>query len=585
MAFDGITIANLTRDLARDLTGGRISRIAQPEPDELLLTIKTGREQRRLLMSASASLPLLYFTSKNKTAPATAPNFCMLLRKHIGNGRILSVTQPGLERIVRFEIEHLNEMGDLCRKFLIIELMGKYSNIIFTDTEDKIIDSIKHISANVSSVREVLPGRPYFIPDTVHKKDPMTVTEEVFLAEVCGQPQSVGKALSQSLTGISPMMGQEIAERAGADGDRPMQALSEAEKLHLFHTFSLLREDIREGRFSPRVIYRGEEPVEFSALPLTIYADCLQVEFPDISQVLETYYAEKSVLTRVRQRSADLRRIVQTTLERDMKKYDLQRRQMKDTEKREKYRIRGELIQTYGYSVEPGASSMTAENYYDEGKEITIPLDPMLTAQENAVKCFERYNKLKRTHEALTGLLAETAAEIDHLRSLQLALSIAGGEEDLAQIKAEMQEAGYIRKRFTRGAGKKAKTPASKPLHYVSPDGFHLYVGKNNLQNEELTFRFATGGDWWFHAKGIPGSHVIIKGDGRDLPDVLFEQAGALAAYYSSERQAEKVEIDYIQRKHVKKPAGTKPGYVIYHTNYSLMAEPARVRELQKIED
>lgn len=583
MALDGITIAALKEEISAILTGGRISRIAQTETDELLLTVKTRQGQSRLLISASASLPLLFLTPKNKPSPASAPNFCMLLRKHIGGGRILSVSQPGLERILRIEIEHLDEMGDLCRKYLIAELMGKYSNIIFTDSDGRIIDAIKHISANISSIREVLPGKPYFVPDTTHKTDPFTITEDDFLNTVTAKPLPLAKALSQSLTGISPQMGQEIAERAGLEGDRPVQALAAHERTHLFHTFSLLMEDIRCASFSPRIFYHGDEPVDYAALPMQIYSDCRTERLDSISQVLENYYAEKNISTRIRQKSSDLRRIVQTTLERDMKKYDLQLRQMKDTEKRDKYRIRGELIQAYGYQVEPGASSMEAENYYDGGKIIRIPLDPALTVQENAVRCFERYNKLKRTHEALTGLLAETSAEIDHLRSLQLALSIAVKEEDLTQIKAEMQEAGYIRRRPARE--KKTKAPASRPFHYLTPDGFHIYVGKNNLQNEELTFRFASGSDWWFHAKGIPGSHVIIKGDGRELPDSVFEYAGALAAWYSSERQAEKVEIDYIQRKHIKKPAGTKPGYVIYHTNYSLMAEPARIRELQMADE
>ncbi len=582
MAFDGITVANLVRDLDRQLTGGRISKIAQTEADEILLTVKREKGQSRLLISASASLPLLYLTDQNKAAPATAPNFCMVLRKHMGNGRILSITQPGLERIVNIEVEHLDEMGDLCRRILIVELMGKYSNIIFTDEEHRIIDSIKHISGNISSVREVLPGRTYFIPDTVHKADPLSVQEDFFTGVILAKPETVARALYTSLTGISPLMAEEITSRAGVESARPVQALSDPEKVHLWHTFCNFMEDIREGRFSPRIIYRHDEPIEYAAIPLTIYEDCEQRTGADISQVLETYYREKSVLTRIRQKSTDLRKIVQTALERNVKKYELQKKQMKDTEKREKYRIWGELIQAYGYSVEPGAKTLEAENYYDDNKPVSIPLDPTLSPQENAVKYFDRYNKLKRTHEALTTLLEETSQEIDHLRSVQVALEIAQQEADLSQIKMELTESGYIRRHGTP-QGKKPKI-TSKPFHYISSDGFDIYIGKNNLQNEELTFKFADGGDWWFHAKGTPGSHVIVKSGGRELPDRVFEEAGALAGYYSSERKAAKVEIDYIQRKHVKKPAGAKPGFVIYHTNYSLMAEPARVKDLTQVE-
>ena len=291
-----------------------------------------------------------------------------------------------------------------------------------------------------------------------------------------------------------------------------------------------------------------------------------------MSRVLELYYAQKNTITRIRQKSSELRRIVQTALERNRKKYDLQLKQQKDTEKREKYRIYGELIQSFGYGLEGGEKVLVAQNYYDDNKEISIPLDPTMTAQENAVKYFDRYQKLKRTHEALLTLLEETKAEIDHLESVQTSLDIALLEEDLVQIKAELQESGYIKK---HGGDRKKVKITSKPFHYISSDGFHIYVGKNNYQNEELTFGLATGNDWWFHAKGIPGSHVIVKTEGKELPDRVYEEAGALAAYYSAGRDAAKVEVDYIQKKQIKKPAGTKPGFVIYHTNYSLMATPS----------
>ena len=571
MALDGITIAGMASEMRGKLIGGRITKIAQPEADELMLTIKNQKEQLRLLLSASASLPLIYFTDKNKPNPATAPGFCMLLRKHIGGGKILSVTQPGLERILKIEVEHLDELGDICRKYLIIELMGKHSNIIFTDSGDKILDSIKHISLNISSVREVLPGRPYFIPETQHKLDPLSITEAEFYEKICALPQPAGKALYTGLTGISPLIAEEICFRAGLDSGQPMQAYGELERLHLYKTFCHLIEDVKEERFTPNILYRGDEPLEFAALSLKLYPDAQEKDFPSMSQVLETYYAEKSTVTRIRQKSSELRRIVQTALERNYKKYDLQQKQQKDTEKREKYRVYGELIQTYGYELSGGEKSLTAPNYYDDNKELAIPLDPTLSAQENAQKYFERYNKLKRTYEALIDLLAETKAEIDHLESIRTALAIALQEEDLVEIKRELQDSGYIKKHA--GDKKKVKI-TSRPFHYLSSDGFHIYVGKNNFQNEELTFQFANGGDWWFHAKGIPGSHVIVKTEGKELPDRVYEEAGQLAAYYSSARDADKVEVDYIQKKQVKKPAAGKPGFVIYHTNYSLMAVP-----------
>ena len=492
MAFDGITIANIVNELNDTILNGRIAKIAQPENDELLLTIKPAKGQVRLVISASASLPLIYLSRDNKPSPMTAPNFCMLLRKHIANGRIVGISQPSLERIIRFEIEHLDELGDLCRKSLIVEIMGKHSNIIFCNEKGMIIDSIKHVSAQMSSVREVLPGREYFIPDTMKKENPLDIPEENFTQELLSKPMPVGKAIYNSFTGISPV----------------------------------------------------------------------------VAEVIRTYYSSRDLITRIRQKSSDLRRVVQTALERNRKKYDLQLKQLRDTENRDKYKVYGELIHTYGYNLEDGAKELEALNYYTN-EMIKIPLDPQKTPQENAKKYFDRYNKQKRTFEALSELIKETKDEIDYLESVSKSLDIARSEDDLIQIKEELIESGFIRR---KQSSKKVKI-TSKPFHYISSDGFHMYVGKNNLQNEELTFHFANGGDWWFHAKKAPGSHVIVKTNGEELPDRTFEEAARLAAHYSKNSGAEKVEVDYVEKKQVKKPNGSKPGFVVYYTNYSMMID------------
>ena len=570
MAFDGITIANITKELNDKLLGGRIRKIAQPENDELLLTIKSAEGTFRLLISASASLPLIYLTENNKPSPLTAPNFCMLLRKHIENGKIVGISQPGLERIIRFDVEHLDELGDLRHKTLVVEIMGKHSNIIFCDEQSRIVDSIKHVSLQMSSVREVLPGRTYFIPVTQEKADPLELSLETFTELIGCKSTKLAKAIYTSYTRISPVAANEVVFRTGLNAEMSGNALSEMEMLHLYKTFSYFMEDTKAGNFAPQIVYNGKTPVEYSALPMTMYEDFESVSDESISKILETYYAERNTVTRIRQRSVDLRKIVQTALERSRKKYDIQAKQLKDTEKRDTYRIYGELLTTYGYSAEPGAKSLDVLNYYTN-EEITIPLDPQLTALENAKKYFDKYAKLKRTYEAVTELLEETGSEVEHLDSISTALDIALSEEDLVEIKEELMEYGYIKKRHP--GGKKPKI-TSKPFHYISSDGYHMYVGKNNFQNEELTFKFATGNDWWFHAKGVPGSHVIVKAEGdSDMPDATFEEAGRLAAYYSQNRGNEKVEIDYIQKKHVKKPKGGKPGFVVYYTNYSLIID------------
>lgn len=568
MAFDGITVAALVQELRDNLTGGRIAKIAQPEPDELLLTIKTPAGQRKLYISASASLPLIYLTDENKLSPMTAPNFCMLLRKHIGNGRITSISQPKLERIISLHIEHLNELGDLCEKKLIIEIMGKHSNIIFCDDKDMILDSIKHVSAQMSSVREVLPGRTYFIPDTMEKSDPLSVNEKKFLDTLKEKPVPLGKAIYTSFTGISPVIAEDICFLAGLDSQLPASELDEDTFLHLFRQFSYYMDDIRGCHFHPCIYYDGTSPKDFGAVALSHFSNYTKQEFTSISEVLNTYYATKNTLTRIRQKSADLRHVVQTALERNRKKYDLQKKQLRDTENREKYKVYGELIHTYGYNLAPNSRELTALNYYTN-EEITIPLDPTLTPAENAQKYFNKYNKQKRTFEALTELIQETADDIHYLESISNSLDIALTEADLIQIKEELMQTGYVRRKYT----KKKEKITSRPMHYISSDGYHMYVGKNNLQNEELTFSFANGNDWWFHAKGAPGSHVIVKTGGDELPDRTFEEAGRLAAYYSKNRGSDKVEIDYVEKKHVKKPNGSKPGFVVYYTNYSLVID------------
>ena len=570
MALDGFVISNIVAELNNTILNARISKIAQPENDELLFTLKGQNGQYRLAVSASASLPFLYLTANNKPSPLTAPNFCMLLRKHIANGRIVKIYQPHMERIIHFDIEHLDELGDLCQKTLIVELMGKHSNIIFCNSDGMILDSIKHVSAMMSSVREVLPGRTYVIPATQEDKlNPLEVTEEAFMDTVMTKPVSITKALYTSFTGTSPVIANEICHRASIDGDMPIDSLDEDGKKHLFNNFKWMMEDVKNGAYQPNIIYNGKEPIDFSCFHLSEYADYSTQDYASISEVLEQYYAKKNTYTRIRQKSVDLRKIVTTALERNRKKYQLQEKQLRDTEKREKYKVYGELIHTYGYGLAEGAKELEALNYYTN-EVIKIPLDPTKNAMENAQKYFDKYNKLKRTYEALTELILETKAEIEHLESIATSLDIALSEDDLVQIKEELTEYGYIKRKRT---DKKVKSK-SKPFHYRSSDGYDIYVGKNNYQNDELTFKFATGNAWWFHAKGMAGSHVIVKSNNEELPDRVFEEAGKLAGYYSKGRDSEKIEIDYLQKKNVKKPNGSAPGFVVYYTNYSLTIHP-----------
>ncbi|MGI6111138.1 MAG: Rqc2 family fibronectin-binding protein [Bilifractor sp.] len=568
MAFDGITTAALCDELNRKLSGGHIAKIIQPEPCEIILTIKNNAAAWRVLLSADATLPLACLITDQRTAPMTAPNFCMLLRKHLAGGKLIDVTQPSLERILVFRIRHNDELGDSREWKLILELMGKHSNLILVDDKGVITDAIKKISFNVSSVREVLPGRTYFIPQTQNKADPLTSDEEVFLSSVFRVSRPLYKALYESFTGLSPVMAEENCYRAGADPDDDASLADEPLKTHLYHIFQLMMDDVRSRNFQPAVYIRDGEPVEFSCLPLTMFHQLESRSFTSVSSLLTDYYAEKELRTRIRQRSSDLRRIVSTALERNGRTLALQEKQMHDTEKKDKYRIYGELLNTYGYDLAPAARELKAVNYYTN-EPVTVPLDPQLTPAENAKKYFDRYTRLKRTAEALTERIRNTEEDVRHLESIAESLDTARDEADLDEIRAELVEYGYIRK---NGASGKKRSQKARPLHFISSDGFDIYVGKNNYQNEEVTFHMARPDDWWFHANDIPGSHVIVRGEGKELPDRTFEEAGRLAAHFSKAHNAPKVEIDYTLRKNLKKPTGGRPGFVVYHTNYSMMA-------------
>ena len=576
MALDGIVIAALVKELRDTLLGGHIQKIAMPEKNELLLTVKNHAAQHRLLISCEASLPLLYLQAENKPSPLTAPGFAMLLRKHIGSGKITAVEQLGLERIVRIETTQLNELGDIAPRALYTELMGKYSNIIFTDENDVILDSMRRVPASVSSLREVLPGRPYFVPEKLQKTNPLELSETDFTAALTAQGSlPLDRALSSDFSGISSLTAQEVLFRASLEPREVFDGLSAEKRNALYSVFSSLMEAVRTERFEPVMYLRDEVPVEFSALPLeTLKAEGLEARrYTSVSELLYSYYALRAESSRMRQKSSDLRRLVQNHLERSQRKRILQEKQLADSQKKEKYRIYGDLLNSYAYQIPAGADHYVAENFYDENRPLRIPLDKNLSPAENAKKYFDRYAKLKRTELAVGAELEKTVQEEAHLASVLTALELATEESDLAEIREELAAFQYV-KRQRAQKGKRPQKIQSHPLHFRSSDGFDIFVGKNNYQNEELTFKVASGSDWWFHAKGMPGSHVIVKANGQELPDRCFEEAAALAAYYSKGRDQDKVEIDYLQRRNVKKVNGAPPGFMIYHSNWSMMAKP-----------
>lgn len=574
MAFDGITIAAIVKELDDKLSGGRLTKISQPEKEEIIFTIKNAGEQHRLFFSVSASLPLVYLTSVNKQGPLSAPNFCMVLRKYLQGAKIKSVSQPGLERVIEIDMEHLDEMGDICIRKLKFELMGKYSNLILCDQNSKILDSLKHVSSMMSSVREVLPGREYFIPQTIEKTNALKTDYNEFAALLIKEAQPAYKRIYSAYTGISPFIAIELCNSAGID-DRFMSNNLSGEQIKcLYSSFESLMKIITEQNFTPVILSENNKWTEYAVTPLCSYPKESITEFDSVSEMLQTFYEHRNVTDVMRQKTAALRKQLQTTLERDYKKLDLQIKQLNDAKKREKYRIYGELLNTYGYELQDGAKSACVLNYYTN-EQITIPLNEQKNIKENAKQYFDKYVKMKRAQEALTKQVEETQKEIDYLEGIQTFLQFAKTEADLNQIRQELYEKHYIRKR-----PEKSKVQEKNPfLHYRTEEGYDIYVGRNNLQNEELTHKFATGNDWWFHAKGVPGSHVIVKASFEnpakewDMPDKVFEAAACLAAIFSKNKEQDKVEVDYLRKKNVKHPAGSEPGFVVYYTNFSMVID------------
>ena len=569
-------MAAVTAQLKGTIEGGAVSKLAMPEKDELLLTIRNNSNNYRLLISAGASLPLIYLTDENRQSPLTAPAFCMLLRKYLGGARIINVRQEGLERIIIIDFEHLDDLGDLSVKHLIFEMMGKHSNIIFTNASDTIIDSIKRVPSSVSSIREVLPGREYAFPTELEKSQPFDADIDSFTKICISEETEIYKIIYKNYAGISPASALELCFRSGIDGEAIGKELSQSEISRLFACLKDMTTDVRSGSFKPEMVLRHKLPVDFSAVHMSMYenTDYEIISYDSVSKLLEAFYSSREIHSRIRQKSADLRKIVTNLLERSVKKYDLQHKQLLDCEGKDKYKVYGDLLNTYGYSLQGGENSFSCENYYDDNHIIAIPLDSHKTASENAKKYYDRYAKLRRTEHALNDEIVKTENDIEHLSGILQSIDTSASESDLAQIRQELIDFGYIKR--TNRNNLASKPVKSQPLHIVSSDGFDIYIGKNNYQNEEVTFKIADSNDMWFHAKGVPGSHVVVKCNGKpnELPDRVYEEAASLAAFYSKNSGNDKVEFDYTLRKNLKRTSGGAPGFVIYHTNYSVMATP-----------
>lgn len=588
MALDGITTAAIVHELKTNLIGGRIDKIHQPVSDEIRFTVRGIGVVHKILASANSSTPRIHITQTSKENPMTAPLFCMVLRKHIGGGKIVDICQPEFERIIIIKIESTNEMGDLTTKNLILEIMGKHSNLILTDESGRILDSIKRISHEKSSVREVLPGKDYVYPPSQNKKNPLVAIQSDFLFSLHLQEgQKLQEFLYKTYTGISPIMAGEICFRAALEPSNSFQQTTTEEGERLFAAFEKVMAEVKQANFTPNIYYHpnSNRVLDFSVLEMAEFHALDHKTFPSVSSLLEGFYQERDHAYHIRQKAHDMRRLVVSNIERCVKKKEIQLKTRKEVADMEIWRKKGELLTANIYAIPQGVTTYRTIDFYDENMgEIDITLDPTKTPSENAQKYFSRYNKAKRTLAALEVQEKQNNEELLYLESVLNAIESASDDADLSEIRTELAESGFVRRQAPKKGAPRPKK--AKPLHFISSDGYDIFVGKSNLQNDELTLRTADSNDLWLHTKDIPGSHVIIKTNGTGTAsDATLEEAANLAAHFSKAKNSSMVPVDYTLRKNVKKPNGAKPGMVIYLTNRTIYVTPdeSKVKEMETI--
>ena len=576
MPLDAVCLSGVLRELRESILGLRVEKVQQPARDQVILTL---RGNKRLLLCAGASQARIHLTASPRENPASPPMFCMLLRKHLTGGRLTAIDQPGLERAAILSFDVVDELGEPGRRRLAVECMGRYSNLILLDGQDRIIDCLRRVDMEMSERRQVLPGLFYRVPPAQEKADPLAVDGAAFdrlLARANPEGEASGFLLDVFF-GLSPLVCREIAHRGGGDGpvgDRT-GPLREA--------FFAWQAEVGGGNFQPYMLSRDGKPSDFSYLPILQYGVGMEGRLWDgFSSMLDAFYETRERIERVRQRGQDLQRTASTARDRVRRKLALQEKEYAQTQDRDRLRICGELITANLYRMERGQSALRAQNYYDpEGGELDVPLDPLLTPQQNAAKYFKQYNKAKTAELRLTEQMAIARRERDWLESVLDELSRAEAEQDFADIRRELREAGYL-----KGAAPGKKEPRrgpSRPRAFRSSGGFRILVGRSNTQNDQLV-REAFKTDYWFHTQRIHGSHVILCAEGREPDEQSMTEAAALAAYFSQGREGGQVAVDYTQVRNVKKPGGARPGMVVYDPYQTAYVTPgeALVRKLEE---
>ena len=580
MPLDAVCLLATVREINTRMVGGRIDKIYMPERDEIVLSVRLMRGGVKLLLSVGAGAPRMHFIENSRENPASPPMFCMLLRKHLSGAKIVSVTSPDLERMAIIECDTVDEMGVPNKKYLAIEMMGKYSNIILYDEEGRILDAIKRVDGDTSGKRQVLPGLFYRMPPAQDKVNLLEISQAGISAAIhqADDDTTLDRWLLNHFKGLSPLVCRELACRACGETAKPMCDFTENERNRLADVLSDFVQMIQDNRMKPYLLTHTEDGTvfDFTVMPVTQYGSLMQnAQAESFSQLLADFYEKKSNIERIRRRAQNMTHTIQNARDRARRKIAAQRQELSKSQDRDKYKRRGDLITANLYQIEPGSRKVTVIDYYDPTcPEVELNLDIRLSPQQNAQKQFKLYTKAKNAEEKLTEQIAQGQQELSYLDSVLESISEAENLTDLAQIKEELIHTGYLSAKQDKKKRRNAKPVQGKPFHYKTTDGFDVFAGKNNTQNDLLTLKTAFKSDIWFHTQKIHGSHVILVCDGREPTNEAMTQAAEIAAWHSQARGSAQIPVDYSQVRNIKKPNGAKPGMVIYHVYQTAFVTP-----------
>lgn len=569
MSYDGTMTRAVSEELNALYSGGKIDKVYQPQQDTIVLNLRSYQARGSLLLSASANNPCAYITEKKFQNPATPPNFCMLLRKHVESTVIQKIYQMEMDRILCIEVEGFNDLFDKVKKTLIIEMMGRHSNIILLDENGKIVDALKRINHSTSRVREILPGIHYTLEGIMDRVNPLKEKEDAFLEAANGEDAlSVKNFFIRRYLGVSPLIASEIAYRAGFSDKDPMKTV---DKIPLYRSFKELMDELRNNDYKPQSISDGHKIIAFSALNLKHYPEENKTFYDSPSELLDQTFIMRVMEDRIRQKSQNLHKQIKNYLERALTKQEKMEMELREAKDRKKLKVYGDLLSSNAWKIEKGCHEITLENFYDNMEPITIPLDDTKDGIQNAASYYKKFTKLKHAEATLTSRIEKNRTTIQYLDSMLYNLEDATTVGEVDSIQEEFRE-DYLKKKFKDHGhgGKKKHSKKADYLEFTSSDGQAIYVGRNNRQNQELTLKFARKNDYWFHVKNGPGSHVILKTEGTEPSEDVLRQCAELAAYYSRSRQSSNVEVDYTKRQFIRRHPSNQTGLVIY-TDFSTL--------------